>query len=594
LPKNNIHDFNKYDLLNNLEEYKNKSPCIQINYVIEHAFSYDNVDSAFSKLKKILVYNEDASLDENENGTIKIVGKFNLKFELDKQYENEYKTSMQDCTSYDDFIKILKNLEDNFSWNFYNTTNGEELDKNDIKSIFEIDSISATRNTGKMAENSKSYVNSKIKENGVNVKELNQEITGTIQEKLSSITKGINDEIEEDQSNIGVTNGKNKFVSNFYYEINPAELFIYELEDVEKGFSLPLENNGLGYNNLIFMRNLIKQKKDNDYNILLIEEPEAHLHPNMQYKLLKYIGNLQELKNEENQNVIKNQIIVTTHSSNITASIDLSEIIMLNYDRSLSIPNVTSITLNDNFDYDKVKNYIDLEKILERGNKTTEQLEEDIKKLLIKSSEHLKKFLDVTRSDILFSDIIILVEGIAEKLLLPIMNDKLVDEHIAVIELGGINFNYFLPLCFNTNKKVLCITDKDESVINIENKTINLEDYNNKKPSIHEIYTDKKEQICVVMQKNGGSTFEKEIFIDNYDDFEAYKYLMKSSLLDEYNDLIDQKSISYWKDNYENVINNHKTKEMLGRKINKYYEFYQEQEDEDNKKLIEKIFMLLI
>lgn len=80
---------------------------------------------------------------------------------------------------------------------------------------------------------------------------------------------------------------------------------------------------------------------------------------------------------------------------------------------------------------------------------------------------HLTKFLDVTRSDMLFSDKVILVEGIAEKLLVPLFMEicgcPYEDEHISIVEIGGKHFQYFVEL-FNGNaikKKVLCITDKD-------------------------------------------------------------------------------------------------------------------------------------
>ena len=83
------------------------------------------------------------------------------------------------------------------------------------------------------------------------------------------------------------------------------------------------------------------------------------------------------------------------------------------------------------------------------------------------AKKHLTKFLDVTRSDMLFADKVILVEGLAEKLMMPLFMEKCgipyEDEHISVVEIGGKNFMYFVEL-FNDNnvsKKVLCITDND-------------------------------------------------------------------------------------------------------------------------------------
>lgn len=63
---------------------------------------------------------------------------------------------------------------------------------------------------------------------------------------------------------------------------------------------------------------------------------------------------------------------------------------------------------------------------------------------------HLTKFLDVTRSDMLFSDKVILVEGIAEKLLVPLFMEicgcSYEDEHISIVEIGGKHFKYFVEL----------------------------------------------------------------------------------------------------------------------------------------------------
>lgn len=62
---------------------------------------------------------------------------------------------------------------------------------------------------------------------------------------------------------------------------------------------MPIDHNGLGYNNLINIYMLIKLKElrvGKDFRILCLEEPEAHLHHAMQYKLFKYLKNLMPRK----------------------------------------------------------------------------------------------------------------------------------------------------------------------------------------------------------------------------------------------------------------------------------------------------------
>ena len=87
-----------------------------------------------------------------------------------------------------------------------------------------------------------------------------------------------------------------------------------------------------------------------------------------------------------------------------------------------------------------------------------------------KSKKYVQRFLDATKSDMLFADKVILVEGIAEQLLLSIFADymgiSLEENHVAVINVGGRYFEHFLKLFDNKNsnaidRKVACITDRD-------------------------------------------------------------------------------------------------------------------------------------
>ena len=98
----------------------------------------------------------------------------------------------------------------------------------------------------------------------------------------------------------------------------------------ETGIDIPVSHNGLGYNNLIFMSLLLaKMQSDTSkdfkgsnakvFSILSIEEPEAHLHPAMQYKFLKFLD-----QNREENKV--RQIFITTHSTHITSAVKLDDI----------------------------------------------------------------------------------------------------------------------------------------------------------------------------------------------------------------------------------------------------------------------------
>ncbi len=210
------------------------------------------------------------------------------------------------------------------------------------------------------------------------------------------------------------------------------------------GIKIPADQNGLGYNNLIYISLLLaKMQKDASgkywgsnakvYPILAIEEPEAHLHPSMQYKFLKFL--------RQNKQSHVRQIFITTHSPNITAAIKLDDIIVLNKrDGKISPSYPSKVFTTDDPNNAASKSYVE-------------------------------RFLDVTKSDMLFAKNIILVEGIAEQLLLPVfanLNDiDLTDCHIAIINIGGRYFDHFLKLFdvqknpYAIDKKVACITDLD-------------------------------------------------------------------------------------------------------------------------------------
>lgn len=196
-----------------------------------------------------------------------------------------------------------------------------------------------------------------------------------------------------------------------------------------------LYQNGLGYNNLIYASTIfgdIIQRKEllkQDYNLLLIEEPEAHLHPQLESTFFRYLQKL-DIHNEF-------QIIVSSHSPTITAKTKLDNVIVMkNINNTIYATSIKDTCLKNE---DKI---------------------------------FLKKFLDVTKSQLFFSNGVILVEGISEALLLPIFAKMLGEEYdlekngIEVI-VTGISFQRYSGL-FNSddpnkrlNFKCAVLTDDD-------------------------------------------------------------------------------------------------------------------------------------
>jgi putative ATP-dependent endonuclease of OLD family len=192
------------------------------------------------------------------------------------------------------------------------------------------------------------------------------------------------------------------------------------------GVQIPAELNGLGYSNLLYM-SLVLASLDHQadparqgsnaslFPILSIEEPEAHLHPALQYKLLRYIEKrVRETKRNR-------QVFITTHSTHITSASPLDQLIVC----SLSdTPNTPGISYP--------------------GKCFTNNAEGKA------SKAYVERYLDATKSNLLFSKGIILVEGIAEQLLIPAlaecMNCSLEEHHVALIPMGGLTFKHFLPL----------------------------------------------------------------------------------------------------------------------------------------------------
>jgi putative ATP-dependent endonuclease of OLD family len=194
---------------------------------------------------------------------------------------------------------------------------------------------------------------------------------------------------------------------------------------------LPFSLNGLGYNNLVYTAATLGTLKRSDqysFRSILIEEPEAHLHPQLQVLLLRH---LVEVARANTGNEV--QVIASTHSPILASQAPIDSIISIcDTQDKVTAVSVCSI------EYDVIK------------------------------KNKLQRFLDATRAELFFARRILMVEGIAEVLLLPILTriagGNLKDSAVTVLNTDGINFNAFLPL-FGRDRldlPIAIITDGDD------------------------------------------------------------------------------------------------------------------------------------
>lgn len=195
---------------------------------------------------------------------------------------------------------------------------------------------------------------------------------------------------------------------------------------------LPFALNGLGYNNLVFTAatlGTLRRSENYSFRSIIVEEPEAHLHPHLQVLLLKHLVNAAE---DTEENPV--QVIVSTHSPILASQAPIDSVISVHE----SGGRVTGVSLCS-IDYD-----------------------EALKK-------KLQRFLDATRAELFFARRILMVEGIAEALLLPVLariaGGNLKDSSVTVLNADGINFNAFIPL-FGRGRlglSVAILTDGDDA-----------------------------------------------------------------------------------------------------------------------------------
>jgi predicted ATP-dependent endonuclease of OLD family len=211
--------------------------------------------------------------------------------------------------------------------------------------------------------------------------------------------------------------------------------------------TLPDRYNGLGYKNLIYMVveliDIHTQWMDVEENrpplhLIFIEEPEAHLHAQLQQTFIRKVIDILKIEGEESA-FLRSQLVITTHSTHILYE---RGFLPLRYFRRHKTESEHST---------KVLNLNGFYKSFPHDQKPVR--------------DFLQRYMKLTHCDLFFADAAILVEGNVERLLLPLMIEKSAPElkstYISILEIGGAFGHKFKSLIEYLGITTLIITDID-------------------------------------------------------------------------------------------------------------------------------------
>ncbi|MDE1206739.1 ATP-dependent nuclease [Tenacibaculum larymnensis] len=443
-----IKKYNEYLILDEGEEkdkleklYKNLLPSIELGIYIV----YDEKDDG--KLGSLSEFIMDLD-EERKDAYIKCLFSINEK----EAFIEQFIKNSADFNN--DFLEYVKqNIKNYYTIKFYSIDkddidNYREIERKSlIENVFITQFIYAQRNLDDQTKDknkrlSKGFENyyrlnkEQFKEDVKTIEGLLNKFSNELDKNYKKLFKGVFKDLEKFGIEDGVTLQKLIIKSLFNAEsILKGNTQLFYNQDAS---ILPESYNGLGYSNLIYMilqfisfyEAYDKREPRPNFQLIFIEEPEAHLHPQMQQVFIKNINDF--IKEKHDWNV---QVIITTHSSHV---VEKGSFEGIRY-------------------FDNTSNGLKIKNLSDFKNEIKDEKPETIK--------FLKQYLVLKNCDMFFADKVIMVEGTVERLLLSeIISEKfkkLNSQYLSVIEVGGAYAHRFKEFLEFLNIKTLIITDID-------------------------------------------------------------------------------------------------------------------------------------
>ncbi|TVX98329.1 AAA family ATPase [Cohnella terricola] len=300
--------------------------------------------------------------------------------------------------------------------------------------------------------------------------------TNNLSEKLDDITI---DAIKQTLEDFSKTNGGNtgRLGIDFLLESKDIEKVLLEFTKIyfeqDGGGRIKEQKQGLGYSNLIYLlleTQLFKEKLDKQkVNLLVFEEPEAHLHPQMQNVFIQYLNRLNIYDSVQTQANVRRDVSASK-SDNLSG---LPEVAATSPKRLSNEPNgSTNFQMMITTHSSEMAKSVDIFGI--RVLRPINHLETKVFDLYSfiaglhkNEKDFYLKFFQFNMVEMIFADKLVLFEGDAERLLLKYLLSKdsqflkLSSEYISYIQVGGAFAHNYLKLIDFLKIRTLIYTDID-------------------------------------------------------------------------------------------------------------------------------------